>query len=150
MMDLLINILASFAVIIILTFLKDFVLPIIKAKLYDEPNISGEWNYYYSIQDNAEPVGKINFRQFGKKISGVCEIHKSRNANEPTNKKYSVKGIFKSGRLVATYENVNTQGYSIGVIYLMLSSDGSKFIGKVMYYNPETNKTEAYDLQLSK
>jgi len=138
------GILATVIVGICTIVFRKSVLPWISSKLYDGPQISGEWKTFHSFDPTATPVGTALLQQRGNKVEGRVISFKSRTGKERKREWY-LSGDFKAGQLLCTFEDVSVKGYVFGTGVFKLSSDGHELKGKIVYYHQDEGTINAYD-----
>lgn len=120
------------------------IIPWIQNLFIDGPNLSGEWNIYYSQNEDSKSVGHFSFKQFGRRIRGTAKLLKNRSGDDVT-RDLIFRGSFRGGQVIGLYEDVLYKGYIVGVVLLKFRKK-NEFTGKAMYCHPNQIELNSYDI----
>jgi hypothetical protein len=141
------GIIATSITVAVSYFFKTIVIPFLKAALFDIPDISGKWQTYDA--EDQEPVGTATIKQHSRQVEIQVIRHLNRKGQK-TEKNFCYKGKFASGTLVASYEDIDMQGYIMGSVVMHLMPDNKTLFGKTVYFDHNQGEVVAHDYWLKR
>jgi len=124
-----------------------YIVPKIHGMIQRVPDISGTWEHFDSNEANAIPVGHAEIKQWGSKIEARFVRTKARDGS-PRNRVFTATGSFQAAQLVLIFEDIKSAGFVTGSLVLKLSSRLDYLAGKSLYFEPESNTVNAYEMHL--
>lgn len=143
------GVVASLVVALLTLMVKEWLIPRIRAILYQGPDINGKWFSYQSDPEADEPMGFAEVVQKGAVVSMKLTRTRSR-SGKPVSRKFIYKGQFSEGQLTMLFEDERARGYITGAIVLRLSADTKALDGKTTYFDHNANAVVSNDLFLRK
>lgn len=115
---------------------QNYLHPFILGVLQRTPDLSGEWNSY-DIDDNGTeiPKGKMNIKQIGNMVHAT--VHRRK---EDSERVFRYKGTISAGQVMLIWKETKSNGYNMGTMTLLLSSNLCKLRGKSTFHHHDQGK----------
>jgi hypothetical protein len=128
------GIITSFILWTVISIFRKILLPWYQGVIYQGLSIEGTWIGFYedSKFNESDPDFSIDIRQKGANVRGVINRHKVAGGGREI-KAFNFSGIFREANLVITYQPVDGTRLGLGSYVMLLSDDGRRFEGKILF-----------------
>jgi hypothetical protein len=110
---------------------KEFIHPYVLGILQRTPNLSGRWEgFNFDEKGNENQTSMMEIKQLGTNI--YATVHRRARNRERI---FKYQGTISSGQVLLIWKESKGNGYNMGTMTLLLSSDLLKLKGKTTYHH---------------
>lgn len=107
--------------------------------LYRGVRIDGFWEILELRNEKQQRVGKIEFKQTGRYISGEGTRLKTREGQK-SNRQFSYKGSIHGHQVTLLFEDKKGIGFDMGTYVFIVQNDGNTMIGMATFHGKTENR----------